>query len=489
MRPSPSTSTLDHMTDPPRLPDSAFAGFRVPTSWATMLTAGLIAAACICLTLSEAARASSIVYTKDHNVWLTSPDGARQHKVTADGTSGAPYYSPSQADDGTILAARTGRLLRMRQNGEQLNPPVEVGVTPLAPDVSPDGTKVAYHVTGIELCGWLGQYCGTRSRSLFSWSSRPAPPFELDDGGGDLIQPSWMDNTRVVATSNAYVWTDEVGGADESPWWFDPGLAELSDADVSRRGDKVAVVRGSAAETVQIYNATGAPPSVPQPACFLTDPAGGRFNDPTWSPDGGTLAVADGAGIWLVGPCGSADPSAPLVPGGSEPDWGPADVNPPPRDPPPRDRDGDGVADPLDRCPDTPASTPDGCPATRRDTSPPRISLKLVRRQTRASVLRRGLALHIGTNEAARGSLTLTFGHRPLARRLRVPQSFRRSLSLPRSGTFKVSFRLTRNVTRKLGRVRTLRLKLGLRLSDAAGNQSRLGRNIFLTRTAVRVGK
>jgi hypothetical protein len=245
----------------------------------------------------------------------------------------APYYSPSQADDGTIVAARAGRLLRIRQNGELLNAPVEVGVTPLAPDVSPDGTKVAYHVTAIELCGRLGHYCGTQSRSLFAWSSRPTSPFELDDGGGDLIQPSWIDNARVIATSNAYVWTDEVGAPEGSPWWVDPELEELSDAEVSRQGDKIAVVRGSGSGSVLLHDTTGTPPSAPRPSCVITDPVGGRFHDPTWSPEGDQLALADGAGIWLVGPCGTAVLSAPLIPGGSEPDWGPAELNPPPRDP------------------------------------------------------------------------------------------------------------------------------------------------------------
>src|SRR3954470_20199522 len=68
------------------------------------------------------AQASSIVFVKDYDVWLTSPDGARQHRVTNDGSAASPYRSPSQADEGTIVAARGDRLFRLRQNGELLNP-------------------------------------------------------------------------------------------------------------------------------------------------------------------------------------------------------------------------------------------------------------------------------------------------------------------------------------------------------------------------------
>jgi len=48
--------------------------------------------------------AASLVYIKDGNVWIATPDGTTKRQVTTDGTPDAPYYSPSQADDGTIFA-------------------------------------------------------------------------------------------------------------------------------------------------------------------------------------------------------------------------------------------------------------------------------------------------------------------------------------------------------------------------------------------------
>jgi hypothetical protein len=52
------------------------------------------------------ASADSLVFIKDHDVWLSQPDGSGQYRVTTDGTADNPYASPSQADDGTIVAMR-----------------------------------------------------------------------------------------------------------------------------------------------------------------------------------------------------------------------------------------------------------------------------------------------------------------------------------------------------------------------------------------------
>src|SRR3954453_13630572 len=94
-----------------------------------------------------AARADSVVYVKDSNVWLANADASGQFQVTLDGTSANPYESPSQADDGTILAIREvpgGRrqLFRMTQNGGLLTPPINTpapGTGAIDAKISPDG--------------------------------------------------------------------------------------------------------------------------------------------------------------------------------------------------------------------------------------------------------------------------------------------------------------------------------------------------------------
>jgi hypothetical protein len=178
-----------------------------------------VAAVVALLALVGVAQASSIVFIKDHNVWVSAPDGSGQRQLTTDGTSALAYESPSQADDGTILAGRGLRFVKLDREGRQIGEPLPsilVGkpanayaVGPFAPKISPDGTKLAY---------WIG-----------TWST-----------------------------------------------WFDHGTS------------------------------------------------------PTWAPDGAALAWTEGDGIWTtpVGALDSADCSwaAPrlTIPGGSQPDWGPA---------------------------------------------------------------------------------------------------------------------------------------------------------------------
>ena len=71
---------------------------------ARSLTA-LVALGCT-LVAVPAASADSLVYTRDNNIYLANPDGSGAYQVTLDGTAGSPYSSPSQADDGTIVAVR-----------------------------------------------------------------------------------------------------------------------------------------------------------------------------------------------------------------------------------------------------------------------------------------------------------------------------------------------------------------------------------------------
>jgi hypothetical protein len=75
-----------------------------PLRFLTALAVCVVAA----FAFAATAGADSIVYVKDGNVWLTSPDAAKQYQVTFDGG----YSSPSQADDGTIVALRGKQFVR-----------------------------------------------------------------------------------------------------------------------------------------------------------------------------------------------------------------------------------------------------------------------------------------------------------------------------------------------------------------------------------------
>ena len=65
-----------------------------------------LAALVVALALPGVAAADSLVFVKAGNVWLANADGSNAYQVTLDGTAAHPYASPSQADDGTIVAVR-----------------------------------------------------------------------------------------------------------------------------------------------------------------------------------------------------------------------------------------------------------------------------------------------------------------------------------------------------------------------------------------------
>ena len=54
--------------------------------------------------------ADSILFVRDGNVWISTPDGSTERPLTA----GGGYASPSMADDGTIVALRGNSFARLR---------------------------------------------------------------------------------------------------------------------------------------------------------------------------------------------------------------------------------------------------------------------------------------------------------------------------------------------------------------------------------------
>ncbi|MEA2480348.1 MAG: hypothetical protein QOJ07_2270 [Thermoleophilaceae bacterium] len=313
---------------------------------------------------ATSASASSLVFIKDGNVWLAQPDGSRQYQVTSDGSASDPYYSPSEADDGTIVAARgTGRpasLYRMTQNGTQLNTPFQP-TSPLGnvldPRVSPDGSTVAYwFVTSTNGCTISNGYCPSSDFATdYSYADHAGTP--ADDGLQVSVQePSWTSNSQVLlSTDSQNEWYDNVGGGDNSyvSWWTDcdvfPGdcgggsFHYPHQITASRSGGVMALVRNTgdrpAADSVlDLLAANGGPPAKPIAKCELTGPSTGALGtgyfNPTLAPDGSAAAWAEGDGIHTAR-IGSLDDCTQVtgfenvvIPGGSEPFLSPADENP-----------------------------------------------------------------------------------------------------------------------------------------------------------------
>ena len=70
---------------------------------------------------ASTARADSIVYVKGNAIWASSPDGKRQVQLAAN----RRFASPSQADDGTIVAlGDDNHLYRFSRGGKPIGKPV-----------------------------------------------------------------------------------------------------------------------------------------------------------------------------------------------------------------------------------------------------------------------------------------------------------------------------------------------------------------------------
>jgi hypothetical protein len=310
------------------------------------LAALLAGCAIFLLGATGTATADSLVFIKENNVWLSHPDGTGQYQVTLDGTADNPYTSPSQADDGTIVAGRKspngGPLYRMKQNGELVNQ-VPVGALiagPFAPQVSPDGATVAFEQV---FSRNVNGYYETSSDVRFTRTDGSTPQGfgEVGRGAG---APSWIDSGRAFVGMNQVATTVVPGQApvewwndyQHQPQWFGNGET-VEDGEVAPNGN-VAVVRGEGEDnTIQLYRSAGGFTGLPTPTCTLMEPspgpAGKVFVDPTFSPSGDAIAWQEGNGVWTEGlpaNCADGEPHL-LIPGASEPDWGPADVNPGPR--------------------------------------------------------------------------------------------------------------------------------------------------------------
>lgn len=305
-----------------------------------------------------AASASSIVYIKDGNVWLSSGDAATSRQVT----SGGNWHSPTQADDGTIAAVQGadspitvmnpyGQVIRTIQtpSGAATSNGGTFAARPVNLDFSPDGSKIAYDYS-TESCP-VASSCGAQSSTFYTWADHSTPISEFGNQYG-RSNPSFITSNRALTFGGflSQVNIDDLGGGDYSDvHWFDDmdifaNDTDVSDGELSRQGDRLVTLRGYGSSTyVQMLKVTGnaatAMPTLPEPACQV-DQKDANDADPTWSPDGQHVAYAATGGIMMVnlpavqaGSCpGASGADKVVIPGGSEPDWGPADV--PVGDPP-----------------------------------------------------------------------------------------------------------------------------------------------------------
>jgi hypothetical protein len=252
------------------------------------------------------ASAASIAFVKGGNVWLAALDGTDQRQVTANGG----WDSPSQADDGTILAQRGTQLFRMDRNGNQLMPPIDTSFTgapptwagPVSPVISPDGVNQAYGGMFAD-SGVYDPNCGcyvyTHTFSTWWGSATTYSQPNQTLGQEDYVDPAWIDASHVLLTSTGIlidqVATYTLGGGDNSiTQWFsdpDPNVNGLSAGAITRTQDKlafVANVQGGVGNEIRIYTTNGPPPNVPTDVCNI-GPNNFQSIRVSFSPDGQSL--------------------------------------------------------------------------------------------------------------------------------------------------------------------------------------------------------
>ena len=321
-----------------RAPPATVASMRMLTT--ALLAATLVGAG------ADLARADSIVYVKDHNVWLMAPDGSKQHQVTKDGTAGDPYMSPSQDDRGRIAVGKGYSIRLLAQNGASLarfvpqNLKDTVGHStagaPAELAISPDGTRIAYALTSVGCDPTID--CGVRAAVGIVASNGKGAVTQPGEYGG--TNPFWISNSRLLWNGGygSHNRVFDLGGAESWNWFDDADIhtgalesTDLSDPTVSGDGRYYAAVRGYADTSHIVWyriNGSIAPGNPPTELCATNDDP--RAADPSLSPDGTGLALADVDGVQVKRDLENCDDIRLVAPGGSEPDWGPANVAPKP---------------------------------------------------------------------------------------------------------------------------------------------------------------
>jgi hypothetical protein len=252
---------------------------------------------------SAAEVTGTLVFVRDHDVWISRADGGQQRPLTTSGDFEHPWVSPSMSDTGVVVAARDERIVEMRPSGaviRTLDPPaLESSVqapldgTPSHVAISPDGSLIAYSFAQYSCPA--GASCDTRYATAYTDADQVTDP--AVHGQTYYDAPSWIGNHRTVQGGGAF---SEVNVHDlgEAPmhWFRDSEISsparDLTEPTVSPDGRYVATIRGWGQTTSVLWarvvgSITSGRPSLPDPYCE-TEPK--PVADPAYSADSSVLA-------------------------------------------------------------------------------------------------------------------------------------------------------------------------------------------------------
>lgn len=424
-----------------------------------MLRLSLLTAA-LTLFAATPALADSIAYVQGGNVFLTTPDGARKVQVTTTGV----YSSVSQADDGTMIAVAPGeRLHKLSRDGKVLADfltPISDGAPvagpvnkfhgPFNPQISPDGTKVAYEYFNDSYetapgCNELTVppcVAYKLSHGTLVSSSDGFTPFETYGLLSGWMWPIWLDNDTLLRSDASGILNDDavltkLGGPNPpvDPWFYDSdqGLGVRA-IELGRDLQYAIGIAGFSDDKLRVYRTTMHPFGAPDwdhtpfttkenvPTAVRCWELPGKFRSTTMAPSGRAFAYGTADGIYVTSipeNCGTGGPGTLLAAGAKNADWSPADV--PTASPGPAQPTRPGTAPAAKTLKLKLAKRKGGLKATLTTGAPGRATFKLGGKKKTATVGRSGkVTVTFAARKGKRVTVKATFGGMTVSAKLKV---------------------------------------------------------------------
>jgi hypothetical protein len=352
------------------------------------LTAGFLIGAAA---TAAPGQASTLAYVKNAAVWVSAADGSDTHEV------GSGLSFPALGDDGTVYALAGSAQVAVLPPGEPQRQSIPIsgaGADQLS--VTPDGGELAWrdvqfglqdlqHGVSVERVS-DGRRTDILSDEWPTWFSDT----QLTMGGpngGDLFDAATDQEQQAI-------WPAEYTTA------YDTSINQYAiDRGATRGAASIDITTGGgppnmdpAAHTLVIFPVSNTTPAVPTTQFCVLDGSQANpieISDLTWSPDGSALAWQAPDGIHEVAvpsttDCAQIPASQLVIPGGSEPSWGPSDDRrfPEPTAP--------GPPAPSPKPGPTPSPKPNPAPIGHR-----LAGLTLPHRLTAAAFAKHGLTVHL----------------------------------------------------------------------------------------------